>query len=363
MVIPAYRRPEMVERAVRSVLNQSRPPDEVIVVDDASGDATGPRAASLGARVITHEENLGEGGARNSGMRAARHRWVALLDSDDEWLPSHLETLWALRNGHVLIGTAVLATRAGANDHRVFGWAGRRPRVLNGPADVAIPENKLAPSSVMLLRDAALAAGGFRDLRRAADLDLWMRLLEGGTAVAIPRVTALYHLHSGQVSSDQREMDAAHRAVLDAHADRPWCTRKIRLRHEGVIAWDDARAARTRGARIVPTAIALARRLGHPQRAVGTAQLLAGRFRARRLAARLAPGGMPAVAVLPGCAVEPATIPGSVDLRPRTTAGALLHLMRRPPTQAIVSGPIAALVVRALGVDPVTAPRKPEAMT
>jgi glycosyltransferase involved in cell wall biosynthesis len=274
----------MVERAVRSVLAQERPPDEIIVVDDASGDETGDRAAALGARVITHEQNQGEGGARNTGLAAAKHEWVALLDCDDEWLPAHLATLWPARDSHVLVGSAALAVGQ-PEDHRVFGWAGRRPCVMTAPPDVAGPENKLVPSAVMVRRDAALAAGGFRDLRRAADLDMWLRLLEDGTAVAIPRVTALYHVHSGQVSTDQRLMDEAHRAVLDEHAGRPWCTSAMLRRHEGVVAWDTARAAWSEGEPWLGAAGALARRLIHPQRAIGVAQLLVARFMRRRLAA------------------------------------------------------------------------------
>lgn len=285
-VIPAYRRPDMVERAVRSVLRQECRPDEIIVVDDASGDDTGPRAASLGARVITHAENRGEGGARNTGLEAATHDWVALLDCDDEWLPAHLATLWAARDGHLLVGSAALATGVGS-DRRVYGWAGRRAQVITCPSAVAVPENKLVPSAVMLRRSATLAAGGFRDLPRAADLDMWLRLLEGGTAVAIPRVTALYHLHTGQVSADQTEMDDAHRAVLDSHAGRPWCTPALLRRHEGVVAWDRARAAWASGAPRAATTLALLRRVAHPQRAAGVSQLLAGRFMKRRLAARV----------------------------------------------------------------------------
>jgi glycosyltransferase involved in cell wall biosynthesis len=284
----------MVARAVASVLAQTRPPAEVIVVDDASGDETGARAAELGARVIEHEVNQGEGGARNTGLREAKHEWVALLDCDDEWLPAHLETLWPARDGHLLVGSAALAVGGDPSDHRVYGWAGRGNRVLSCPSHVAVPENKLVPSAVMLRRDDALDAGGFRPLERAADLDLWLRLLEHGTAVAIPKVTALYHVHPGQVSTDLTLMCAAHRAVLDSHADRPWCTRSVLLRHEGVAAWDAARAAWADGAPRMSTGAALARRLTHPQRAVGVAQLWAGRFMRRRLAARTAPPTQPA---------------------------------------------------------------------
>ena len=285
VVIPAYRRPREVERAIRSVHAQTAPPAELIVVDDASCDETGSRAAGLGARVVTHEQNRGEGAARNSGMEAAAHEWVALLDCDDEWLPQHLETLWEARDGHVLVGSAILGTGSGARHGRVYGWTGRRPRVLRGPADVAVPDTKLTSSSVLVRRDAALRAGGFRDLDRAADLDMWLRLLEHGSALAVPRVTALYHVHGEQVSADPTLMHESHKAVLDAHAGAEWCTPALRRRHEGVLAWDRARATWSAGGPRLATGLGLARRLAHPQRAAGVAQLLTGRLSRRRAAA------------------------------------------------------------------------------
>jgi len=346
VVIPAYRRPEMVERAVRSALQQSRPPAEIIVVDDASGDETGPRAAELGARVITHERNAGEGAARNTGMAAAQHDWIALLDSDDEWLPSHLETLWTHRGDHVVVGTAALV----AAERRVYGWAGRRTRILRGAADVAIPENKLVPSAVMLRRQPALAIGGFRQgMPRAADLELWTRLLTGASGIAIPRVTVLYHVHPGQVTTDRERMWAAHKAVLDGV--QPAALRdQVLLRHEGVVAWDSARAALADGTG-TGTALRSLSRLRSPQRMLAVGQLLASRYRSRRLAGRHGPEGEPSVAVMPG--VSARATPGSVDLRNRGRARALARLLLTPTARALVNGRADAVAVRALGVEPV----------
>jgi hypothetical protein len=103
----------------------------------------------------------------------------------------------------------------------------------------------------------------------------------------------------------------------------------------------------------VTRAARLARRLAHPQRAIGAAQLLAARFRRRRRAARLATGGIPSVAVLPGCPIDPATVAGAVDLRAGSTAGALVRLLRRPTARAYVGGATGALLVGALGIEPI----------
>ena len=76
VVIPAYNRPVMTARAVRSALAQvPRPPAEVIVVDDCSTDETGATAEAAGARVIRHEVNGGESVARRH-RRRGRHAAV-----------------------------------------------------------------------------------------------------------------------------------------------------------------------------------------------------------------------------------------------------------------------------------------------
>jgi glycosyltransferase involved in cell wall biosynthesis len=358
-VIPAYRCAGMVERAVRSAQSQRPAPAEVIVVDDASGDDTGPNAERLGARLIVHERNQGEGAARNTGLRAASQPWVAFLDCDDEWLPGHLEVLWEARGEHVLAGSAALGFGERAEDHRVYGWAGRRPRVLHGPADVAIPENKVTASSVLVNREAALEAGGFRtDLPRATDLDLWLRMLERGTGVVVPQVTALYRQHTAQVSADRLPMLAAQQAILDGYSDRGWCTRSVRRRHEGRIAWDDARAAIATGRRRAPALLRLTGRLLlAPSRAAGVAQLIAGRHAIRRMTCRYVPGGDASVALLPGADADGYEPHRVVDLRARGLPRALGHLARRPTSQALVPGRAAALAVRALGVEPVSSPR------
>ena len=108
VVIPAYNRARLLERALRSVQSQ-RPlrPAQVIVVDDHSTDDTPEVAKALGAELIRHERNLGgNAAARDTGLRAARHDWVALLDDDDEWLPHHLATLWPLTQDSILVASS-----------------------------------------------------------------------------------------------------------------------------------------------------------------------------------------------------------------------------------------------------------------
>jgi len=94
VLIPAYNAERFIERAVRSALSQTRPPDEVIVVDDGSTDRTAEICGRLGDRVrCIRIEHGGKSVARNVALDAASARFAAFLDADDEFLPAHLEQL------------------------------------------------------------------------------------------------------------------------------------------------------------------------------------------------------------------------------------------------------------------------------
>jgi len=92
-LIPTYNRRTQVLRAIDSVIAQTLPVDEIIVVDDGSTDGSdetireryGPRV------VLIRQENAGVSAARNRGVREAKGDWVAFLDSDDTWLPTKIE--------------------------------------------------------------------------------------------------------------------------------------------------------------------------------------------------------------------------------------------------------------------------------
>jgi GT2 family glycosyltransferase len=99
VVIPTYNRAALLEITLRSILAQSEPPSEIIVVDDGSSDATPTVCANQPPSVkYIRQENRGLSAARNRGIRLASGNWVALCDSDDCWHPRKLEyQLAALR--------------------------------------------------------------------------------------------------------------------------------------------------------------------------------------------------------------------------------------------------------------------------
>jgi Glycosyl transferase family 2 len=355
VVIPAYNREQMVVRAVTSALSQRpHPPAEVIVVDDCSSDRTGEAAAAAGARIVRHDVNRGEGAARNTGVANARHGWVALLDSDDEWLPHMLSTLWPLRDGHVLVGGASLNCGPDPARDRYAGLLGRRPRVLGSPSVLIYPENFVAASGTMVRRDVVLDVGGYTEgLKAGADMDLWIRVLERGSGLIVPQPVVLYHVHEGQVTTDAELMATGHRAVAGSYQQRPWWSPRLLRRWEGGAGYDAARQALADGqagealARLRPV-------VSDPDRALGAIGLLVRRARLRRRSGFVDRNGNPSVAVLPGARPDGVQ---TRDLRRVSSVRALASLAWRPTHAAIVSSPLQAAGARIAGVPEVRTDR------
>jgi glycosyltransferase involved in cell wall biosynthesis len=94
-VIVTYNRREFIRRAIDSILHQTVPVDEIVVVDDGSTDGTAGAVAEWFGSVakVVRQENGGVGAARWRGVREASGDWIAFLDSDDEWLPDRTRLL------------------------------------------------------------------------------------------------------------------------------------------------------------------------------------------------------------------------------------------------------------------------------
>ncbi|BEP13596.1 glycosyltransferase [Acidothermaceae bacterium B102] len=239
VVMPALNRETMILRALASISSQTRVPDEIIVVDDASTDRTAAVAREAGATVVVMPERSGSGPARNAGILATSAKWVAFLDSDDEWEPRHLELL--LRQA----GSANLVTAPALDSSgRLRGNPSRRLLPLT-PKMLLVPGDAVVTSGTMVRRDALVAAGMFRALPRAQDLDLWLRVLESGPGVASGVPTVKYHEHATQASKDNDLMRQAFISILDEYSDRRWLTPGVRLRSHTLHMWDSFRAAQS----------------------------------------------------------------------------------------------------------------------
>jgi glycosyltransferase involved in cell wall biosynthesis len=225
VVIPAYNREKLIARALESVQRQHCLPAEVIVVDDGSTDATSAVAERFGARVVSTGENRGAAGARRMGVDAATQDWVALLDSDDEWLPWMLAALWPQREGHVLVTGGALLVQ----DERIIGRGGLplgQAAVLSRPELLAWPENFIPAAGVLAERRAlrrAMEAG--TPYRYSEDLATWLRLLQSGSAFILARPVVQYHVHDGQKSATAARLRDQH-AMIRTEVGDTWLNRR-----------------------------------------------------------------------------------------------------------------------------------------
>lgn len=282
VIVPSFRRKHYLAQALASVQAQvGVRPQEVIVVDDASGDGTADLARSLGATVIEKTRNEGLAAARADAVEAAGGaEWLALLDDDDQWLPHHLATVWAARGHHVMVSSSSVSF--GANPLAAHGTPRGSPEVLRSPARLLFPENSVTASASFVRRDAVLAAGGFdRTLRYMEDIDLWLRVLELGSGLLLPDVTCLYRRHVSQLSGSRAKMSATAESILAKYAGRSWMTKQVTNSWQVVEHWDDLQAARYAGQwpTVATKALWL---LGRPARPAALVRLWAFRRQVRR---------------------------------------------------------------------------------
>jgi hypothetical protein len=203
VIIPTCDRRELVKRAVASVLTQTMPSFEVIVVDDGSTDGTREALADLDERLrYRWQPNRGAPSARNTGVRLARGEIVAFLDSDDVWLPDHLETLVGALERHpaaILASTCPGSLLAGRQKPM-------RARLVDPLAETFMHHSLPGfTSCVAARREALVTAGGFDErLKVGDDPDMWLRLGLRGPFALVRRRTVVKHRTPGSLFESQR---------------------------------------------------------------------------------------------------------------------------------------------------------------
>jgi hypothetical protein len=224
--IPTYNAAEYLRAAIESALAQTRPPDEIIVVDDGSPDHTREVCESFGAKVrYILQENDGTlgAGARARAMREATGDWIALLDHDDLWLPDKLEKQLSAARQHpdaFAVFTRFRPVDAEGNLLPERGpVSGEVVRLEAHEAfHVLLQENHFAPSSA-LVRRGFVAEHGVTDPREVgcADWDLWLSIVRHGHPVLVleERLT-LYRVFPEQFCTDKRRLAAALERTLEA---------------------------------------------------------------------------------------------------------------------------------------------------
>ncbi|HSZ74527.1 MAG TPA: glycosyltransferase family 2 protein [Rhizomicrobium sp.] len=187
VVIPVYNRADALKTALESVRAQTCQDFEIVVVDDGSRDNPAEIVDAFNDPRIRfiRQENRGGGAARNTGLDAARGRFVALLDSDDQFLPHHLERMKDLLDGSTdLVGYAKMIVDRG-NGRTLL----KPPRAL-GPdehmATYLLCDRGFVPTiTIVVETNMARRIRYHEDLHAAEDTDFALRLFLAGCKFAM----------------------------------------------------------------------------------------------------------------------------------------------------------------------------------
>ena len=248
VVVPSHDRGPETWRAVRSVLDQTLPAREIVVIDDASATRLDPAAfetLSPRIRVIRLESNRGAAGARQAGIDAVRGDAVAFLDSDDVWHPAKLAEQIAL----LAPMTAVAC-----------GWdeldaEGRRLRTRHpieaGGADAFFAGCWFCPGSTVLIEKATLERVGPLDARlgRLEDLEWYARFGLAGGRLRVAPMVGVDIAVGGRAR--MAPVSAARARILETFRDAPGVTAGARRDLRAYLRVEMAKAARNEGHRAV----------------------------------------------------------------------------------------------------------------
>ena len=217
VVIPTFNRLIYLERAIKSVLNQTISVNEIIIVDDGSDDGTSEFVHSNYPNIkYIFQSNSGVSAARNTGIKAASSNWIAFLDSDDAWVTNkiqkqitelelnpemnfcHSNEIW-IRNGKVI---------KQKNTHKKFGGF-----IFNKCLDKC----RISPSTVICRKSLLIKLNGFdEDLAICEDYDLWLRITSNNPVIYIEKPLIIkYGGHQDQLSRNSEGIESYHIKSLE----------------------------------------------------------------------------------------------------------------------------------------------------
>lgn len=219
-LMPAYNAERYIRRAIESILNQTRPADEIIVIDDGSTDTTAEIIKEYGDKIkYVYQENGGESAARNRAIKEASCEWIAFLDADDEWLEGNLEMLAGVvtRNKNLVWAFGNFYNCDCSIEKRLLAHNSEVPESLLGGKDffskylVSFNAGFHAWTGTNIIKKSVFDDVGFYVVgqHRAADTDMWLRIAyQFPEAGYVREPLAVYHTGiTESMTSSHRNFD------------------------------------------------------------------------------------------------------------------------------------------------------------
>jgi glycosyltransferase involved in cell wall biosynthesis len=225
-VVTVYNAEEYIGESLAGILEQTRPPQEVIVVDDGSTDGTPAELAKFGAEIrVIRQPNRGHAPALNVGFSEARGDYIAKCDADDVWTAEKLERQAAAIVEHPEIDIAftavwVFGTLEQSRGLHTAGVSGEGVLERSRLAPALYRANFICPSSTLIRRELYRRLGPFSEDLAGEDYDYWFRALQADARFYYdPEMLVRYRRHDRQITSDVLRTRRGMYEVQAMHAD------------------------------------------------------------------------------------------------------------------------------------------------
>lgn len=212
IIMPSYNTGKYIEDSIRSVLAQTHENWELIIVDDCSTDDTHSIVAAFAdprIRFLEKEVNSGAAESRNWGLREAKGKWIAFLDSDDTWEPEKLEKQIAFmeQNGYKFTCT----------DYRIQLNGEWLPYIYTSPNKITpfMMKNYCYFSTITVMYDREyVGLIQIENVRKNNDYAMWLRIIEKAPCYRLPECLSAYIKHEGSISSGSKLKLIKHHYIM-----------------------------------------------------------------------------------------------------------------------------------------------------
>ena len=201
VIMPSYNTEKFVEMSINSVLSQTYEDWELIIIDDNSTDNTDnviyPFLKDNRIRYFKNSKNLGAAISRNRGLREAKGRWIAFLDSDDLWLPDKLEKQikFMENNNYHFSYTSYI---------EIDEYSKPKGNIVTGPKKITKTGmyNYCWPGCLTVMYDAeTVGLIQIPDIKKNNDYAMWLQVVENNDCYLLDEILAKYRKRTGSISN------------------------------------------------------------------------------------------------------------------------------------------------------------------